>query len=60
MCACARVYKCVRVCVLRPHTMGGGEFNLSHRGAATVRKMRCGPRISLAVSMNEMTGLKGY
>lgn len=62
ICVCAPVCICVcaRLCVSRPHAMGGGEFNLSHRGAATVRKMRCGPRISLAVSMNEMTGLKGY
>lgn len=46
--------------VARLNMRGVGESNLSHRGAETGRKMRCRPRITPAVSMNEMTGLQGY
>lgn len=53
-------HELVCMCVARWNTRGGGESNLSHRGAETGGKMRCRPRITPAVSMNEMTGLQGY
>lgn len=56
VCACLRVC----VCVARRSRRGVGESNLSHRGAETGGQIRSRPRITQAVSMNEMTGLQGY
>lgn len=57
---CASVLVCVCVCVARQSRRGVGESNLSHRGAETGGQIRSRPRITQAVSMNEMTGLQGY
>lgn len=54
-------WTCAWVCVWQGGSRRGvGESNLSHRGAETGRQICSKPRITLAVSMNEMTGLQGY
>lgn len=60
LCLCLCVCMCMYVCVARRSRTGVGESNLSHRGAKTGGKIRSRPRITPAVSMNEMTGLQGY
>ncbi len=57
---CGCVYVCVGLCVAIWSRRGVGESNLSHRGAETGGQIRSRPRITPAVSMNEMTGLQGY
>ena len=51
---------CACVCVVKWSRRGVGESNLSHRGAETGGQICSRPRITPAVSMNEMTGLQGY
>lgn len=51
---------CLCVCVARQSRREVRESNLSHRGAETGGQIRSRPRITQAVSMNEMTGLQLY